>query len=218
MEMIVLGKEYSNSLCCKCDHIVRAYDGHYIPEKYAKKFNVSSGDFICTNCIIEIVEKENFILKIIEDKEDSRIFSEEQRKAIEYLIDKEASRGFLLDCIRDAKYWPDEYKIFRDMDDNTFLNGITQMVDDRILTEGIAENEIHSHILIITRHKPNTSKEIKVENVLAKIDPDKYNRVRRDKAAIEEAKRLIQAQKDSEFQERVAKRKEWLEENSEKIK
>lgn len=102
------------------------------------------------------------------------IFSEKQKDAIKYLIDKEASRWYILDCLRDEEYWEREYLLFKDMTDQEIHDGITEMDKEGILTEGCKENQRDYGNIVVTEWKPNTAADIRRENEEAKRDPDKY--------------------------------------------
>jgi len=213
MGLITIGKEYPNRECAACGNIFKEYQGCINDESD----KLPKGEFVCTGCILDVIQEEmdeeDRAQLVIAVPEKEYIFTKEQKEAIKYLIDSEASRGFLQETIRDEKYWTKEYELFKDMSDEEFDKGISEMVEDRTLTEGSKENERDWCCLVVTEWKPNTALDIRTENLLVRMDPDRYNRARRLKAEKEEEKNSIKLAKAQELQKRVEKRVEWLQNN-----
>jgi hypothetical protein len=111
------------------------------------------------------------------------IFSDKQKESIKSIIDKGMNREHVIEYARDEEYWHEKYELFKDINDQDFDKGITEMVRDGDLTEPSKENERYWQ-LVVTEWMPNTADDIKIEDVAVKLDPEKYvkeERAREDK-------------------------------------
>jgi len=203
-------------ICSECNFFDPYHPEASAQEKYDLRDIEKEPDNCCSylcNCGKCPMDKE------VHNKEQAFKFNEEQKQSIEFLIDKEASRGYILSCIEEFR-GDDISEVFIEalngLTEEQINEGITDMVAHGRLTEASPENEVFSGMIVVTKWMPNTAKAIRDENREVKLDPDRYERKRRELA---EKKRLEKIEEDrvrAELEIRIKNRNKWRIEHSNK--